>query len=253
MLLTVAGCGTAVPDGSRASAGYVIDAGAARVLFDCGPGVVHGLARAGIDWPGITHVCISHFHNDHIGDLPFLFFAWKYGTRPTRSAAVMLAGPVGLRAFVEALPDALGAHVRNPGYPVEICELPPGAALQLAPDVHLSTHVTPHTTASVAFRIEQGGSSIGYTGDTGPSAELGDFFRGVDLLITECSLPDDQTMPSHLSPVSVAQLANRASPARLLLTHIYPQLDRDSAAGLVRRAGWNGDIMVAHDGLSLRI
>jgi ribonuclease BN (tRNA processing enzyme) len=251
--LIVAGCGTASPDAERVGAAYVVEAGATRILLDCGPGGVHGLARARVEWTALSHVCITHFHNDHIGDLPFLFFAWKYGTRPARAAPITLLGPVGLREFVNSLPEALGAHVREPGFPVHIHEMRDGDLHYVAPDVRLAAHATPHTASSLAYRIDYRSHAIGYTGDTGPSDALGEFFRNTRLLISECSLPDDEAMTSHLSPSAVAHLANIAKPERLLLTHVYPQLDRNTLADAVKAAGWTGETIIARDGLSISL
>src|SRR5438552_11633053 len=39
-----------------------------RLLMDCGAGTIHGLARFGLPWLEITHIVITHFHTDHIGE-----------------------------------------------------------------------------------------------------------------------------------------------------------------------------------------
>src|SRR5687768_2351360 len=90
MRLTVLGCGTAAPDADRAASGFYLEAGGLAMLMDCGPGVVHHMARFGIDWQHITHLLITHFHNDHIGDVPALFFAWRYGMLPPRTDPLTL-------------------------------------------------------------------------------------------------------------------------------------------------------------------
>jgi ribonuclease BN (tRNA processing enzyme) len=248
--LTVIGCGTAAPDAERASAGFLVERDATRILMDCGPGVVHGLARWGAAWPEITHLALTHFHNDHIGDVPALFFGWKYGTRPVRSAPLEFIGPRGTRALFDALPDALGAHIRDPGFEVEFRDITAAPVVNLVNGV-LRAFPTPHTEESVAYRIEVGGVSIGYTGDTGPDEPLAKFMGGVHVLIAECSVPDAEAFPAHLTPSSVAALAAAARPEVLLITHVYPQLDRRSLPGLVEAAGWSGRTVIAHDGLTL--
>ena len=72
MKVTVIGCGMATPDAERVCSGYHVQATGVSLLLDCGPGVVHRMASLGIDWQTITHLCITHFHNDHIGDVPAL-------------------------------------------------------------------------------------------------------------------------------------------------------------------------------------
>mgnify|MGYP006181307255 CR=1 FL=1 len=54
MRLTTIGTGTISLTPGRACAGHHVDAGAARVLLDCGSGVVHRMAEREVDWWGIT-------------------------------------------------------------------------------------------------------------------------------------------------------------------------------------------------------
>ena len=79
---TVVGCGTVVPEADRSCSAYLLETDAARVLLDCGPGTVRSLARVRVDWTAITDVWISHFHTDHIGDIPALLFSLKWGLLP---------------------------------------------------------------------------------------------------------------------------------------------------------------------------
>lgn len=249
--LVIVGCGTAAPDGERACSGYWLANGDCRILFDCGPGVVHNLARFQLPWPQLTHLVVSHFHNDHIGDVPMLLFALQYGTRPLRRAPFTVIGPVGIRARMDAMAAAFGEHVSAPTFPLEIREIRDGDTVD-AGAIELRAMHTPHTPASLAYRARAADYTMGYTGDTGPSEPVGDFMRGVDDLIAECSLPDDEALDIHLSPASLASLARRANPRRLVLTHVYPQLDRERIPGLLQEHGWNGSCRVAADGMVLR-
>ena len=248
MVLTIVGSGTVVPSPDRVCASYYVETGDVRLLLDCGPGALHHMARFDVPWSRLTHVALTHFHNDHVGDLPILFFSLKHGLAEPRREPLTVIGPPGTDELLGQMAEAFGSHLREPGFPVAVREIDGGGALELDATTTLRAHATPHTDASVAFRIEGDDGTLGYTGDTGPSDELGDFMRGVDTLVLECSLPDEIAIPSHLSPASAARLAQRAMPRRLVLTHVYPQLDRAQLPRLLRAQGWGGDVSVAHDG-----
>jgi ribonuclease BN (tRNA processing enzyme) len=248
MRLVCVGTGTAVPDPDHVGAGFWVEAGAARVLLDCGPGVVHGLARLELAWPSLTHLVLSHFHNDHIGDVPFLLFALRWGTQPARTAPLTVIGPRGTRRLFRRLGAAFGEHVAKPDFEVRFVELASGGTHALADGVLLRAHLTPHTAASRAYRIEHEGKVVAYTGDTGESAEVARFAAAADLLIAECSLPEPLAMDTHLTPARLARMAQLAGPRRLLVTHVYPQLERASIPGLIAAAGFAGSVEVAADG-----
>jgi ribonuclease BN (tRNA processing enzyme) len=251
--LVVVGSGTAVPEATRVGSAYFVHIGTSRVLLDCGPGAVHNLARFGLPWPEITHLCLSHFHTDHVGDVAALIFAFKYGQAEPRSLPLIVYGPPGTRRFFRRLAAAFGDYIKDPGFPLEINDELIGKRIALNDVAHVSAAPTPHTDASVAFRIDGPRSSLGYTGDTGQHVDVGAFLQAVDLLISECSLPDELSMDTHLTPSRVAQLARVALPRRILITHMYPQLPRAEAIELVRKAGWDGEMLLAEDGLRLEV
>ncbi len=251
--LVVVGSGTVVPEADRGGSCYWLEAGETRALLDCGPGVVQGLARWGLPWHRITDLVLTHFHADHVGGIPGLFFALKHGLLPeSREAGLTVRGPSGTRRLFERLADALGDYLLDPGYPLRIEELGPGEAGELSDGLLLRAHRTPHTEESQAVRID-GAVSVGYTGDTGPSETLGPFMEGVELLVCECSLRDREVGDNHLSPSRVARIAGDARPDRLLLTHVYPHLRRLDVAAMVREAGYDGAIELARDGLEIRL
>lgn len=248
--LTVVGCGTVVPEADRSCSAYLLESGPARVLLDCGPGTVRSLARVGADWTAITDVWISHFHTDHIGDIPALLFALKWGLLPeTRSAPLTIWGPRGTRRVLEGFAAATGDHVLDPGFEVDVREVEAGAVQPFADDLELRTLKTPHTDESLAVRFEGANVSLTYTGDTGPAAPLGEFAAGSALFVCECSLPDELVGDNHLSPSSVARFAAAAAPGRLLLTHVYPQFRAAAdVAALVRASGYSGPLDLAVEG-----
>ena len=149
------------------------------MLLDCGSGALHAMGRERLWWKTLSHIVISHFHTDHVGDLATILFALRHGVRPPRSDPLLMLGLRGMEAHLDGLAQAHGDWVRDPGFPVEGVELDGGG---LWPDpagrFTLRTHATPQTDASLAFRVETAAGALGYTWDTGLSDELGSFFCG---------------------------------------------------------------------------
>lgn len=261
----VIGSGVLFPDELRRSSGHWVSAEAGgtppgsarfRMLLDCGSGTLHGMARDNLPWRELTHVVLSHFHADHIGDLAPLIWALKgMGSAdrgPRRTETLHVVGPRGLRMRMDGLATAFGAWLLEPGFSLHVHEVEPGATwTDAAAGLELVAHRARHTPEALAWRVEARGTRVGYTGDTGPLPELGDFFRGVEILVGECAVPDGVDLPIHLSPRSLAEIAIRASPGLLVPVHAYAELDLRALPDLLARAGYGGALEVGRDGLAL--
>jgi ribonuclease BN (tRNA processing enzyme) len=245
--LTVLGSGTVAPSARRVAASYVVAAGDTLLMLDCGAGTLHRAALYGVPWHAVTHVALTHYHVDHWGELPHLLFALRWGIEPSRRAPLTLLGPHGLADRLRHLSAAFGEWVTEPGYPLEPVELPAAGQRALGSGVTLEWMPTPHTDESIAYAVTYGGRRLVYTGDTGVSAELARWAHECDLLVAECSLPDDRAMAIHLTPSQAGALARDARAKSLILTHFYPPVE---AAQPARRAGetYGGPIAAAADG-----
>ena len=111
MRLTTVGTGTAAPLAGRVQSGHLIEAGSTRLLMDCGSGVATRLADLRVEWQTISHLALTHFHADHIVDLPTLLYAWRYGQLPPRAQPLEVIGPLGtvqlLSRFARVVGDGL--------------------------------------------------------------------------------------------------------------------------------------------------
>jgi ribonuclease BN (tRNA processing enzyme) len=252
MRLVTLGTGSVALTAERVCAGHYIEAGDVRLLLDCGSGVTHRLAEFVLPWRQITHVAITHFHTDHVADLATLVFAWKYGDLPGRSAPLTLVGPQGMVLLLERFVAAFGDWLREPGFPLRVHEIAPGDSFDLGDGTTLRATKVPHTEESVAYAIERGGRRVVYTGDTGFDPMFGEWARGADVLLCECSLPTNMAIPSHLTPEQCGALAAAALPKHLVLTHFYPPVERVDVRALVG-AHYAGPVTLADDGSTFEI
>jgi ribonuclease BN (tRNA processing enzyme) len=249
---TTLGTGTVALNGERSCSGYLYEADGVRLLLDCGSGITRRLAELGAAWPAITHVAFTHFHIDHHGDFPTLVFAWKFGQLPPRSEALVVVGPAGTRALLDRLAAAYGDWLLDPGFRIDLREIVPGETIALSDSVRLSALKVPHTAESVAYSIERGERRVVYTGDTGPDDALADWARGCDLLVCECSLPSSMAIKEHLTPEQCAELAARANPRQVVLTHFYPPVERVDIRTAMA-AHYGGPVTLGHDGWQIEL
>jgi ribonuclease BN (tRNA processing enzyme) len=250
MRLTTVGTGTAAPSRGRVQSGHLVEAGAVRLLMDCGSGITTRLADLGLAWQDITHLAITHFHADHVVDLPTMLYAWRYGQLPPRSRGLDIIGPVGTVRLLARFAGVFGDGLLSLGFPISVRELAPGDATPLGDGVHLGCTKVPHTEESVAYSVEARGRRIIYTGDTGPDEALGTWAAGCDVLLAECSLPDSMAMATHLTPSQCGALGAAAQPGVLALTHFYPPVEAVDIRGEVG-ARFGGTVALATDGWSL--
>lgn len=252
----ILGAGTLIPDDRHRSACHLIEGPAAggspawSMLLDCGFGAVHGFSRFGIDPRRLSHLVISHFHLDHVGDVAPLLFTYTYAPPDPRSTPFTVVGPPGVAEHFDRLATTWGGFVTDPPFPQQVVELPlNGNWEDPLGRFRLRCAPTLHTPEAVAWRVEgSSGPVVAYTGDTGPREGLGGFLSGADLLIAECAFSDPPPWDGHLSPMGVARLALEARPGLLVLTHRYPGVDANALPGLIRDAGWSGPVAVATDG-----
>ena len=100
------------------------------------------------------------------------------------------------------------------------------------------------------------GKSIGYSGDTRPSASLARFFSGVDLLVFDSTFAardaDKAVDRKHSTSVEAAELAKKARAKRLALTHFSARYRNVSS--LVKEAKEIfPETFAASDGMSVEV
>ena len=221
-------------------------------MLDCGAGTVHALERYDLAWEEMTHLFISHFHVDHIGELASLFQAFKYGMPTGRTGTLTVVGPSGLDRVIDGLRHAFGEKLFSPGFPVRFHLLPPGGHIQLGRTGRLSVAKTPHTDESLAVRIDTPNASLCYTGDTDYSEELSVFFSSADLLISECSFRERREGVRHLSIRDAAVIASKAAVRRLIVTHFYFDVDEATLKSQLQN-DYSGEVLIGKDGMRIEI
>jgi ribonuclease BN (tRNA processing enzyme) len=242
MKVIILGSGTCVPSLKRSAPAYYIEAEGVRVLVDCGSGALLQLEKAGQSYRDIDSVFITHSHPDHFSDLMPLVQALLAtpGFRRRKDLTIFGTGRF-LAYFGQALAAVLG-QVKS--YPLVLEEIQPA---QTCGPFHISTAKTAHSSDSIAYRFERHGKSVVFTGDADYDQSLNEFAKGADLLITDCSFPEAQKVPGHMSARECGMTAHHAVVAKLVLSHIYPSRTPDRDRIAESSAVFSGDIVLAED------
>lgn len=270
----ILGSGGAVPTPDRSPAAYWLTIDGRSMLMDPGPGALLRLIRS-LDGPDslddLDTVLLTHLHLDHCADLPALLFALRTPITASEQP-LQIIGPLGLAAYLSRLDELFGDWVRPLRREVLILELAPGEGLVPAAGragVWSKTGNPDELPAVTAFRAEHSETrfsevNLGYvfrdeeshtlvfSGDSEPCPELLAAAGGADLLLVECSIPDEFEAPGHMTPSRVGALCRDAAPSRVVLTHLYPACDALDLETLVREL-WQGDLVRAADGMLLTV
>lgn len=243
VLLRFLGSGDAFGSGGRYQACLMLSGGGGNVLVDCGATSLTAMKRYGVDPSSIETVLISHLHGDHFGGLPFLILDGQFSRR---EAPLLIAGPPTIEermtATMEALfPGSAGAQRR---FDIEYRELvarertPTGSAA-------VTAHPVEHASGAPSYglRVEYGGRTIAYSGDTEWTDELVELARGADVLVCEAYF-FDKSIKFHLDYAKLKTNLDRLQCERVIVTHMsQPMLDRVDEI----------DMETAKDGLVVRV
>ncbi len=243
MKVTVLGCSGTYPGPESPCSGYLVEQDDFRLVVDLGNGALGQLQRY-CDLLAVDAVWISHLHADHCLDLVAYSYARRY--HPDGAApALPVHGPAGLAARVRAAFEQPPQDGLGDVYDFSTVE--PGTTT-LGP-FRVTVAAVAHPVQAYAVRLEAGGRSFVYSGDTARSDALVELARDCDLFLCEASWTSEPEPPPgiHLTGREAGEHAARAGAGRLVLTHLMPFAD----AGLVfseARETYAGPLSVAERG-----
>jgi len=248
MRLTILGSGTCVPSLTRNASGYYLSISDRHILIDCGSGTLLQLERAGKHYQVIDAVFVTHLHPDHVSDLIPFIHALMATPGFVREKGLLIAGPKGIRRFVESC--VFGLLKKPKTFDCEIVEMED--KLTLGDTLVLATR-TLHSANSLAYRFETGEISVVFTGDCDYDQNLVSFSADADLLIIDCSFPDAMKVRGHLVPRECGLIAKKARIKRIVLSHIYPTPFPDDIRIEECKRVYDGDIVLAEDLMEIGI
>jgi ribonuclease Z len=239
------GTGTPIPDPDRSGPSLAIVVNGASYLFDAGPGVVRRATAAAtrdsipaLRVANLRYLFITHLHSDHTLGLPDIMLTPAV---MHRQVPLNVYGPPGTKAMVAGILRAyredidLRIHGLERGdsnaYRVLVHEVKSGLVYRDS-NVSVNAFRVPHGSwrSALGYRIDARGRSIVVSGDTGPTEAIVDACHGCDVLVHEVyskkgfdrldSASRRYHSTFHTSALELGDLATRARPKLLVLTHI---------------------------------
>ena len=268
------GTGTPNADPDRAGPSLAIVVDSVPYLVDAGPGVVRRAAaaaemgEAALQPRRLATVFLTHLHSDHTVGLPDLFLTpWVL----ERDAPLRVVGPRGTVRMTDHIREAWTSDIHNRlyglepandrGHLIEATDAVPGVVYE-DERVRVTAFSVPHGTwpASEAFgyRFETPDAVIVVSGDTAPSEAIVEMCDGCDVLVHESyarvgweardAFWQAYHAANHTSGVELGEIAARARPGVLVLTHhlLWAGATADDLIGEIRLA-FDGEIVFGND------
>lgn len=258
MDVTIIGCSGSFAGPASPASSYLVQAHHEgrtwSVVLDLGSGALGALQRH-VDPTTLDAVLISHLHVDHFIDLCGLYVMRKYRPRDSQEAnplALPVWGPNGTAAHLAAaygnpdlenVPGVFDFRTVRDREPVTVGPL------------RITPMLVEHPVEAYGYRVEAGGRTLAYTGDTDTCNALSELMTGADLVLADSAFVDgrDHARGIHLSGSRAAEAAVRAGGvSRLMLTHLPawndPQVCHEQAARV-----WPGRVEVADPDRTYRV
>jgi ribonuclease BN (tRNA processing enzyme) len=249
--VTILGSGVIVPMVRRRATSLYVVTDDLAFLMDCGPSALQAMEDNGIAYHSARTVFFTHYHPDHTLGVGHLFSAMKNDSRLEGDYFLHFYGPEGLIEMIEGW-KKLYPSVVPQGNRLILKELGEGLVFNQQ-DVEIRSKYASHgDIEALSYRVDYKGKSFIYTGDSAYSDDLVCISRGADVLISECSFPENLKTDTHMTPVDVARLADRAEVKSVILVHVYPEFKDIDPAERVRKY-YGGNVETAYDGMTIKM
>ena len=243
MRLQFLGSGDAFGSGGRFQACISVQTSGGRLLLDCGASSLVAMKRQSVDPSSVDAVVVSHLHGDHFGGLPFLILDGQFSRR---ERPLLVAGPPGTAERLQQAQEVFfpGSSQTRRRFDVVVRELQPREPAEIL-EATVTGYPVEHASGAPAYalRLEAGGRSLAYSGDTEWTDTLIEAASGADLFICEAYF-FDRVVKFHLSYQTIREQLGALQCGRLVLTH--PGLET-----LSRRAEL--EHLLADDGLVIEL
>lgn len=147
MKVVFLGTAASIPTDARALPSVVVQRKNEVFMFDCGEGVQRQMIRARVGFHKKMRIFVSHMHGDHVLGLPGLLQSMSLLDRREK---LWIYGPVGIRAFVEAIEETVQFVLT---FPVDICEIKCDSVVCDEKEYYVEAVRTAHVIPSFGYSL----------------------------------------------------------------------------------------------------
>ena len=204
----------------RRTAGIRIISEKANVHLDPGPGALVYSIKEGLDPQKLNGILVSHCHPDHYTDAEVLIEAMTRGM--TRKRGV-LAAPRSVLKGSETCQRVISTYHQS--MPEQTLILEKGVEFQIQ-DLKIKAAEARHTEPdTVGFRFETTAfGDFAYTSDTEYFEGIGEYYRGVRLLLLCVMRPSGKPWKGHMTTDDAIKIVREAGPEQVIITHLGMQM-----------------------------
>jgi len=141
------GTAASIPTIARALPSVVVKRKNEVLMFDCGEGAQRQMIRASVGFHRKMKVFITHMHGDHVLGLPGLLQTMSLLDRKQK---LDVYGPVGIKAFVEAIQDTVQFVLT---FLIEIHEIKEEGIVCQEKEYEVKAAQTDHVIPSLAYAL----------------------------------------------------------------------------------------------------
>ena len=282
---TVTLTGTGVPHAvpGRAGAGALVRYKDVSLQFDAGRATVLRMIEAGLSPTDLTALFVTHFHSDHVVDLPDVVLTRWVQQHMRNTGPLHVVTPEGsasrfVHRMMEPFDDDIHVRQTHTGgddlrinidsfapamTPSEVWRSEDGAVFVEAVLVHHEP-----VEGAVAYRVTTPDGSVVISGDTRVCDEVFELARNSDVLVHEVcrtralsanakGTPFENIFDYHSDSVALGEFAERYGIKHVVLTHLIPspktEKDEQRFIDDVRSGGFTGNLTVGSDLLTVSI
>ncbi len=251
------GTGGAAATEERDNTALLLKHGPDLVLVDCPGSVTRKIKTLGLSPRSVCAIQVTHVHPDHIYGLPSFVHSLMLA-----DLRIRLFGSEGSVRFCRELLELYGLQDESIRCRIEFRAVGSGELFEPLPGVECRAFHVPHKESSLAFawRFQETGKILFYSGDTPLFAPLFEEAAGVDTLIHDCSVPsryfqEYPFLPSmHTNALDLGRLAQDAGVKRLIPCHFFGELDYEiEEIHQEIRENYRGDIVIPKDLMRIEI